>query len=95
MYLEKQELDESKDLETDEPQIEDKNRIRVNIAIFGPASVGKSSVVHQYYSKTFYEDYVPTIEDQITKTEIIQGDKVDISILDTSGADDFIALRPA
>ena len=61
---------------------EDRNKI--NIAISGPAGVGKSSVVLQYVYKTFYGDYVPTIEDQYKKIEFMQGEQVEVNILDTS-----------
>lgn len=72
---------------------EDRNKI--NIAISGPAGVGKSSVVLQYVYKTFYGDYVPTIEDQYKKIEFMQGEQVEVNILDTSGTDEFIPLRHA
>ena len=55
--------------------------------------MGKSSIVVQYVYKTFYDSYLPTIEDQYKKIDTIQGEQVEVNILDTSGVDEFIPLR--
>lgn len=63
-----------------------------NVAIIGPAGVGKSSVVVRYIYNTFSTEYVPTLEDQYSKFERIDDDLYGINILDTSGTEDFFSL---
>lgn len=63
-----------------------------NVAIIGPAGVGKSSIVVRYIYNTFSTEYVPTLEDQYSKFERVDDELYGINILDTSGTEDFFSL---
>jgi len=63
-----------------------------NVAIIGPAGVGKSSIVVRYIYNTFSNEYVPTLEDQYSKFERVDDELYGINILDTSGTEDFFSL---
>lgn len=63
------------------------------IVIMGSTGVGKSAITFRYTKKKFLSDYVPTIEDE-HKTRVEIDNKLrEISILDTAGSEQFIALR--
>lgn len=63
-----------------------------NVAIIGPAGVGKSSIVVRYIYNTFSTEYVPTLEDQYSKFERVDDGLYGINVLDTSGTEDFFSL---
>ena len=63
------------------------------VVIMGATGVGKSAITFRYTKKKFVSDYIPTIEDEHkTRTEI-DNKLREISILDTAGSEQFIALR--
>mmetsp|Transcript_41568 Transcript_41568/g.36936 ORF Transcript_41568/g.36936 Transcript_41568/m.36936 type:complete len:179 (-) Transcript_41568:394-930(-) len=65
---------------------------KINVAIIGPASVGKSSIVVRYVYNTFSTEYIPTLQDHYTKTERVEDDVFKLNILDTSGTEDFVSV---
>jgi len=65
----------------------------IHIAVVGSGGVGKSALAVQYVQSLFTEDYDPTIQDNYTKRAFIDGNYVDLDILDTAGQDEFTALR--
>ena len=67
--------------------------VPIKLAIVGPGSVGKSAITQRIIDNTYVEDYDPTIEDLFEKILEIDGQKINISILDTAGQEDFKGLR--
>lgn len=63
------------------------------IVIMGSTGVGKSAITFRYTKKKFLSDYVPTIEDEHKTRVEIDSKLREISILDTAGSEQFIALR--
>jgi len=63
------------------------------VVIMGSTGVGKSAITFRYTKKKFVSDYVPTIEDEHTTKLEIDAKLREISILDTAGSEQFIALR--
>lgn len=63
-----------------------------NIAIMGPAAVGKSCITLRYVQRKFVDLYVNTVEDIFNKIDSIDGKVCKLSILDTSGEEEFHAL---
>jgi len=63
-----------------------------NVAIIGPAGVGKSSIIVRYVYNTFSTEYEPTLEDQYNKFERVDDELYGLNILDTSGTEDFFSL---
>lgn len=70
-----------------------KAALNYKVVIMGSMGVGKSAITFRYTKKKFVSDYIPTIEDE-HKTRIEMNGKLrEISILDTAGSEQFIALR--
>lgn len=65
----------------------------IHIAVVGSGGIGKSALSVQYVQSLFTEDYDPTIQDNYSKTALIDDNYVDLDILDTAGQDEFTALR--
>lgn len=63
------------------------------MVIMGFTGVGKSAITFRYTKKKFLSDYVPTIEDEHQTRVVIDSKLREISILDTAGSEEFIALR--
>ena len=70
-----------------------KNTLGYKVVIMGSTGVGKSAITFRYTKKKFISDYVPTIEDEHKTRVEINGKLREISILDTAGSEQFIALR--
>lgn len=67
--------------------------IQLKIGLFGGNGSGKSEISLRYLKGEFSEDYIPSIEDCFTKNINIDGENVEISIIDTAGQDGFTELR--
>jgi len=68
-----------------------KNEFR--IAVVGAGGVGKSCLSLQFVSRTFVEEYDPTIEDSFRKQIPVGEEAVMLDILDTAGQDEYKSLR--
>lgn len=60
---------------------------------FAGGGVGKSALTVQFVKNYFVSTYDPTIEDTFRKTIPIDGQDCLVEILDTAGADTFVALK--
>jgi len=71
--------------------IKPRNKIDVNVVVFGDAEVGKTSLIHQYAHSQFTENYKPTVgvdfNSRLVQTE---GKLVRAHIWDTSGKNCFV-----
>ncbi|CAH8548858.1 unnamed protein product [Dicrocoelium dendriticum] len=65
----------------------------LRIIMVGSGGVGKSALTLQFMYDEFIEDYEPTKADSYRKKIILDGQEVQIDILDTAGQEDYISIR--
>ncbi|RNA23259.1 ras-related ralB-A-like [Brachionus plicatilis] len=63
------------------------------VIMVGSGGVGKSALTLQYMYDEFVEDYEPTKADSYRKKVLLDGEEVQIDILDTAGQEDYAAIR--
>ena len=63
------------------------------VIIVGSGSTGKSALTLQFMYDEFVEDYEPTKADSYQKKIVLDGEEVQIDILDTAGEEDYAAIR--
>ncbi|PIK36718.1 putative ras-related protein [Apostichopus japonicus] len=63
------------------------------VIMVGSGGVGKSALTLQFMYDEFIEDYEPTKADSYRKKVTLDGDEVQIDILDTAGQEDYAAIR--
>ncbi|CAL4173348.1 unnamed protein product, partial [Meganyctiphanes norvegica] len=63
------------------------------VIMVGPGGVGKSALTIQFMYDEFVEDYEPTEADTYRKKYVLDGEEVQIDILDTAGQEDYAAVR--
>ncbi|XP_075965656.1 ras-related protein Ral-B-like [Anarhichas minor] len=63
------------------------------VIMVGKGGVGKSALTLQFMYDEFVEEYVPTRADSYRKKVVLDGEEVQIDILDTSGQEDYAATR--
>lgn len=66
---------------------------RHKIVVMGAARVGKSSLITQFLYRKFSSKYKRTVEEMHHGQFTVDGVKIDLDILDTSGAYEFPAMR--
>ena len=62
--------------------------------VVGNNSVGKTSLLISYTTNVFPEDYMPTVEDNYSKSVVVNGVTINLNLFDTNGNDDHDRLRP-
>ncbi|GFY42227.1 GTP-binding protein Rhes [Trichonephila inaurata madagascariensis] len=70
-----------------------KNGICPFVVVFGASGVGKTSIIHQLLNKPWPSEHKPTVEDMYSYNYDESGSKIQINILDTSGQDEYPAMR--
>jgi len=63
------------------------------VIMVGSGGVGKSALTLQFMYDEFVEDYEPTKADSYRKKVLLDGEEVQIDILDTAGQEDYAAIR--
>lgn len=63
------------------------------VIMVGSGGVGKSALTLQFMYDEFVEDYEPTKADSYRKKVSLDGQEVQIDILDTAGQEDYAAIR--
>lgn len=63
------------------------------VIMVGSGGVGKSALTLQFMYDEFIEDYEPTKADSYRKRVVLDGEEVQIDILDTAGQEDYAAIR--
>merc|ERR1711983_278774 len=63
------------------------------MGMLGGGGVGKSALTLQFMYDEFVEDYEPTKADAFRKTIPLNGEDVQIDILDTAGQEEYAAIR--
>lgn len=65
------------------------------VIMLGSGGVGKSALTLRYMYEEFVEDYEPTKADSYRKDIVLDGQNVQIDILDTAGQEDYAGIRDA
>lgn len=63
------------------------------LIMVGSGGVGKSALTLQFMYDEFVEDYEPTKADSYRKKILLDGNEVQVDILDTAGQEDYAAIR--
>ncbi|EDO36577.1 predicted protein, partial [Nematostella vectensis] len=63
------------------------------IAVLGEGRVGKSSLIRGFCGEGFQEEYVPTIEEFVSKHLLYNDRTYQLDIIDTCGSENFPAIR--
>ena len=63
------------------------------VILLGTGGVGKSALTFQFMYDEFLENYEPTKADCFRKKVILEGDEVQIDILDTAGQEEYEGIR--
>ncbi|UYV81251.1 hypothetical protein LAZ67_20000475 [Cordylochernes scorpioides] len=63
------------------------------VIMVGSGGVGKSALTLQFMYDEFVEDYEPTKADSYRRQVVLDGEQVQIDILDTAGQEDYAAIR--
>ncbi|KAH9385147.1 Ras-like protein gene family, member A [Nematocida major] len=71
-----------------------KETYRAKVVVIGDGACGKTCLLEVYKSGIFPEDYVPTIVDNFVTKESTEKGEVVLTLWDTSGQDEYDALRP-
>ena len=66
----------------------------LKLGIIGPPSVGKSALTIRYIQKVFIDEYLPSFENLFKKEMVINNEHVEVDILDSSGMDELVVMRP-
>ncbi|GBP80240.1 GTP-binding protein Rhes [Eumeta japonica] len=69
------------------------NAVRHKVVVLGAAKVGKSSIISQFLYGTFSPKYKRTVEEMHHGDFNVNGVRLTLDILDTSGAYEFPAMR--
>lgn len=63
------------------------------VIMVGSGGVGKSALTLQFMYDEFVVDYEPTKADSYRRKVVLDGEEVQIDILDTAGQEDYAAIR--
>ncbi|KAM9189761.1 LOW QUALITY PROTEIN: ras-related protein Ral-B-like [Dugong dugon] len=63
------------------------------VIMVGSGGVGKSALMLQFMYDEFVEHYEPTKADSYRKKVVLDGEEVQIDILDTAGQEDYATIR--
>jgi len=65
----------------------------IKVALVGDGTVGKTCLLMSYICQAFLEDYVPTMFDNFSAIEEIDGELVNVILWDTAGQEDYETIR--
>ncbi|XP_063713997.1 GTPase KRas-like [Symsagittifera roscoffensis] len=63
------------------------------VALLGDERVGKTSIMRRMSGARCPEEYVPTVDENITQNFTLGDTEVEVTFMDTSGSSDFPAMR--
>jgi len=67
----------------------------IKIALVGDGTVGKTCLLMSYVCQAFMEDYIPTMFDNFSAIEEVDGELVNVILWDTAGQEDYVEIRKA
>jgi len=65
----------------------------VKVGLVGDGTVGKTTLLMTYTTQAFIKDYVPTVFDNFSVIEDLDGTLVNIILWDTAGQEDYVGVR--
>jgi len=65
----------------------------IKVALVGDGTVGKTCMLMSYVCQAFMEDYIPTMFDNFSAIEQIDGELVNVILWDTAGQEDYETIR--
>eukprot|EP01105_Mastigella_eilhardi_P024931 TRINITY_DN6627_c0_g1_i1.p1 TRINITY_DN6627_c0_g1~~TRINITY_DN6627_c0_g1_i1.p1 ORF type:complete len:259 (-),score=80.04 TRINITY_DN6627_c0_g1_i1:62-796(-) len=65
----------------------------LKIGVVGDGTVGKTTMLLAYITQGFITDYTPTVFDNFSAIEEIDGDVINVILWDTAGQDDYQSIR--
>jgi len=65
----------------------------IKLGIVGDGTVGKTTLLVSYTAKAFLDDYVPTLFDNFSVIENVNGRLINVVLWDTAGQEDYTQLR--
>ncbi|ELP86433.1 Rho GTPase, putative [Entamoeba invadens IP1] len=69
-------------------------RRTVKIVMVGDGAVGKTALCSTFVNNQFPQDYIPTVFDNFSRLQTVDGEQVTMSIWDTAGQEEYDKLRP-
>jgi len=65
----------------------------IKVALVGDGTVGKTCMLMTYICQAFMEEYIPTMFDNFSAIEEIDGEFVNVILWDTAGQEDYETIR--
>jgi hypothetical protein len=67
----------------------------MDVVVMGAGGVGKTAQLNQWVSRTFQDEWDPTIQNTIRGNVAINGKRMQLDVLDTAGSEDFFLVVDA
>lgn len=68
--------------------------VQGKIVVVGDGACGKTCLLEVFRRDKFPEEYIPTVVDNFSKTILVDGQQVALTLWDTAGQEDFDSVRP-
>ena len=67
-------------------------RRTVKIVMVGDGAVGKTALCSTFVNNQFPQDYIPTVFDNFSRLQTVDGEQVTMSIWDTAGQEEYVCF---
>jgi len=65
----------------------------VKVVVLGAGAVGKSALTIRLITDNFLEEYEATIEDSYQRTVVVDGESVNLNVVDTAGQEEYSPMQ--